>query len=306
MLFSETMYLDRCINMNDLVEIRNDSLEVSIDPVRGALVTRFFSVKDNFNILKPAQGKMKSVGMFSLIPYSNRIRGGSFVYWGIKRNVPKNRNDITDPIHGDGWLSEWKVINKTENSVELSFTHDKKDGFPFSYIATKKYTLKNDKLCVNISIKNIDDLPMPCGMGVHPHFNKDGRVLLKFKNRTIWADENALSKQIPHKTDAVHSFENGKELDDSPVDICFGGFDGHAEIDWLDKDFTLNIDAHEDFNHIVLYSPKDSDFFCLEPATNANDAFNLASHGITGTGIQTIEPDEVLEGKIEFRLCHKK
>jgi len=293
--------------MTDFIEIKNDNFELTVAPKRGAKVMRFYSKREDFNILKPAIGSESiNTGMFSLIPYSNRIRGGSFVYWGIKRNVPRNRKDILDPIHGDGWSAEWKVMKTGQDYVEMSFDHDKAEGFPFSYSAEKKYTLRDDTLAINISIKNTGDLPMPCGMGIHPHFNKDGKISLKFRNRTTWADENSTLKQTPRKTDAIYNYENGKILDNSNIDLCFGGFDGHAEIEWIDKGLILNMDAHEDFNHVVLFSPKDSDFFCLEPATNATDAFNLASHGITGSGIQTIEPNEKLEGKIELRLNHKK
>ncbi|OPZ79226.1 MAG: Aldose 1-epimerase [Alphaproteobacteria bacterium ADurb.Bin438] len=290
---------------NNLIELKNDSLKLEVNPAKGGLITKFYSIKDDFDIIKEVKNDNLS-GMFPLIPYSNRIRGGNFVYWGIKRNVPKNHPELNDPIHGDAWLKEWKIEEKGENYVIMSYEHDGKNGFPFSYSVRKKLTLKNSRLSIDISIKNTGSLPMPCGVGIHPYFKKDGKVLLKFKNKTIWADETSLNKQVPYKTDASYNFENGKELPNEDFDICFGGFDGHAEIIWLDKDFSLSIDAHEDFNHIVLFSPKDSDFFCLEPVTNATDAFNLASKGITGTGIQTIEPEEILESKIELRINIKK
>ena len=52
--------------------------------------------------------------------------------------------------------------------------------------------------------------------------------------------------------------------------------------------------AYSDFGHVVIWSPAGENFFCVEPVTNATDAFNLASRGIAGTGIKTLEPDESL------------
>ena len=60
--------------------------------------------------------------------------------------------------------------------------------------------------------------------------------------------------------------------------------------------------ADEKFGHIVLYTPYHKNFFCLEPTTMANNAFNLASEGIIGTGIQSIGPNETLTGEMSFKV----
>lgn len=51
--------------------------------------------KGNTDLMRPAlpeavrEKAADKTAMFPLVPYSNRIRGGYFIYWGIRRSVPK-------------------------------------------------------------------------------------------------------------------------------------------------------------------------------------------------------------------------
>ena len=60
--------------------------------------------------------------------------------------------------------------------------------------------------------------------------------------------------------------------------------------------------ADEQFGHVVLYTPKGKNFVCLEPCTNASNAFNLASNGVIGTGIKSIGKDQSVIGNITLSI----
>ena len=112
-------------------------LQVGVLPELGASLS-FMKYKGQ-DILRPMDmhdGTLDSnnAAMFLMLPFCGRIRGGSFVYWGITRKMKKNQSGITDPIHGDGWKSSWDVIAQSDSSVTLKMIHDKENGFPFSYI----------------------------------------------------------------------------------------------------------------------------------------------------------------------------
>ena len=103
--------------------------------------------------------------MFPLVPYSNRIRGGYFIYWGIRRTVPKNHPFVPDPLHGEGWQKEWNVVNSSPNTAVLAFEHNGKSGFPFAYEAEQSFTLNENRLEVSLTLTNKGGIPMPCGLG---------------------------------------------------------------------------------------------------------------------------------------------
>lgn len=296
-----------------IIPLENDFVEVGIAPEIGASIA-YFKTKghDPFDVMRPASStaiakkEAVNMAMFPMLPYTNHIKGGKFTYWGITRIVPANHPSEHDPIHGDGWKAKWNVDKKTKNAVTLSYAHDKNSrGFPFSYNAKVTYTLEGRTLKVEMFLENTSILPMPCGVGVHPFFPKMPGTKLTFETKNVWYHENDPIDR-PYKTPAEWSFEGGKELNDAIFDTCFGGFGGKAAIVWPKAKKELDISTDIDFGHVVLYAPYRKNFFCLEPSTMANNAFNLASEGVIGSGIKSLGPKESMTAAIEFTIKDTK
>ena len=287
------------------VILSNGNLQIGILPDLGASLS-FMKYKDR-DILRPTDKNTpdldaNSTSMFLMLPFCGRIRGGSFVYWGITRKMKKNQAGIADPIHGDGWKSVWKVTEKTNSSATLKMSHDKENGFPFSYDAEVTYTLTTNGLSVQLKITNNAILPMPCGMGIHPFFVKTKDMELTFPTKMVWAHESDPIFDRPYPTPEAWQFSDGKALKTSVFDTCFGGFDGSATLTYPTEKYKVKMTADEQFGHIVLYSPKGKNFVCLEPCTNASNAFNLASNGVIGTGIKSIGKDQSVIGNITLSI----
>ena len=293
-----------------VVHLENEFIEVGILPKCGASLV-YFRTKGQklFDIMRPASqtaiSKKDALGMsmFPMIPYAFRIKGGEFTYWGIKRLVPVNHSGFTDPIHGDGWRSKWDIVAQDKTSVTLELAHDKETdkGYPFSYKASITYALKNKTLDVELNLTNNALMPMPCGMGLHPYFNKTPNVTLTFNSKNVWYHEKDPIDR-PYRTPEEWSFKAPKELGDAVFDTCFGGFENTAHIQWPKFGMGVKIDCDESFSHIALYAPQKKNFFCLEPSSMTCNAFNLAAKGVIGSGIQSIGKDETLSGHISFTV----
>ena len=80
----------------------------------------------------------------------------------------------------------------------------------------------------------------------------------------------------------------------------FLGFRGHAVIEWPEWNTRLRMDADPIYACLVVYTPAGRDFFCVEPATNCVDAFNLAVAGRTDTGLIVLEPGDTATGDVTF------
>ncbi|MBO4519876.1 MAG: aldose 1-epimerase [Alphaproteobacteria bacterium] len=282
----------------DIVSLSSGDFSAAVSPVAGGSLLYWRQGKED--LTRPAlEGAVSrkaadETSMFPLVPYSNRIRGGYFIYWGIKRNVPKNHPVVPDPLHGEGWQRQWNVEQSNPDSVTLSFEHNGKNGFPFAYEAEQSFVLKGNQLIVSMTLTNKGGIPMPCGLGWHPFFPKDDDTLVCFKSKNVWAHESAPPRERPMKTPPEWQFDKGLKISELELDTCFGGFDGKAELIWPSRNRKINITAYSDFGHIVIWSPAGQNFFCVEPVTNATDAFNLASRGVAGTGIKTLDPEESL------------
>lgn len=292
--------------MDNLIQITSGQFTATINPSIGGSLTSWTEKVENKEVDLMRHALPESVekkaadmtAMFPLVPYSNRIRGGSFIYWGIKRTVPKNHPFVADPLHGEGWQREWNVIEQSATKAVIQFEHNGRDGFPFAYQATETFEVEDSKLIVSLKLTNKGGIPMPCGLGWHPFFEKDSDTIVQFKNKMLWAHEALPPREKPIKVSPEWAFEKGLNINTVDLDTCFGGFDGKVEVTWPSRNRRITMTALHDFGHVVVWTPKGENFFCVEPVTNATDAFNLASRGVIGTGIKTIEPKESLSEKL--------
>ena len=159
-----------------MIEIRNSFLSIGILPEAGGALS--FLKYNNIDILRSCKEDEKEAnqtGMFPMLPYASFIQKGHFPYFGITRYVPKNCPFSQYPMHGDVWRKKLQVLDQTENSILLSCSHDKTEGFPFSYKAFIGYKLVENSLEIIQKLQNTSALPMPFGihhlpyLGAHLH-----------------------------------------------------------------------------------------------------------------------------------------
>ena len=92
----------------------------------------------------------------------------------------------------------------------------------------------------------------------------------------------------------------GLNPDASALDNNFVGFGGQAVIEWPEWNARLRIDTDPVYACLVVYTPAGQNFFCVEPATNCIDGFNLADAGRTDTGIIVLAPGDTAAGDVTF------
>jgi galactose mutarotase-like enzyme len=100
-----------------------------------------------------------------LFPIVGRLVDHEFIYKG--KTYPMK-------FHGFAWKNNFKVIEKSSNSItfELTSSDKIKETYPFDFILHVKYILKNKSLQVEYTISNTsntDDLYF--SLGSHPAFN---------------------------------------------------------------------------------------------------------------------------------------
>jgi aldose 1-epimerase len=174
--------------------------------------------------------------------------------------------------------------------------------WPSAYSATQRFSVSDDVLEVRVRLINTGDAPMPAAIGLHPYFPKPRGTRVCASLPSLWLTDHEC---IPHSrvpTPNEWTFTDGRVLDDAVLDHCFGGWDGRARIEWPGTGVAIDIEADAPFGHAVIYSPKDRDFFCFEPVSNATDAVNLVARGEPDTGLVELAPGESLEGNVRFAV----
>ena len=250
-------------------------------------------------------GNVHGLGCFPLIPFSNRIALGQFRWDAIDHTMPRNLGEHPHTIHGVGWQSTWQVASVSATSAVLTMRHDaigdKARCWPFSFLAEQHFELSQDALSVTLKITNLHSRHAPAGLGLHPYFPRSGTPTLQFNATSVWLNDAAM---LPAKSIAVPSEWNhaeGLPIGNTPLDNCFAGWDGRAQIAWNANGPDLGVEADKMFGHLIVYTPPGQDFFCLEPVSHMTDAINRIDTA-PGHGLHILGSGESLCGTMTFRL----
>jgi aldose 1-epimerase len=284
-----------------LLSLRTGRLAVVLAPAAGGSLARL--TVDGVDILRPmtqadiASGKGSNAAAYPLVPYSNRIKDGQLIFEGEAFHLKRNWPGVNHPMHGDGWAHGWQVENSDARSAEISYLHERAGGdggWPFRYRARLFYRLDDDRLTVRMVLENLEDRPVPAGIGLHPFFLRDADTELACRAKAVWAaDADVLPIErvmLPPQWD----FAASRRVDGIALDNCFDGWDGRAAITWPTRRLRLALEASQPFRHLVIYVPPGRDFFCVEPVSHANGLVGLSPLG----------PGATLAGEIAFHVFH--
>jgi len=224
---------------------------------------------------------------FPLVPFSNRIRNGEFSWQDQQIKLPLNNLPEKHTNHGHGWQASWDIIDISKNSVLLQYCH-LADEWPFPYIAKQRISLEQGELTIKLWIKNIGTKTMPAGLGLHPYFTRTNLTHLIADVDEMWAvDEECLPSKIVEAPQGLSSDE-GMIIEQNSLDNALVGFKQQAKIAWPEWGMEANISTSSNCKFLVVYSPKQKDFFCVEPVTHCTDAINLFNRGRNDTGLQQL------------------
>jgi aldose 1-epimerase len=282
-----------------LLALRTGRLGVDLAPAAGGSVARF--ICDDIDILRPmtadaiASGKGNDAALYPLVPYSNRIRDGRLLFEGEQFQLARNWPGIGHPMHGDGWAHRWDVVKSDAASAEITYQHERmaeRGGWPFRYRARQHYHLDQASLSIRISLENLEDRPVPAGIGLHPFYARDPDGTLTCRTRFVWCADAEVLPVERIAVPAAWDFTAGRRPDSIALDNCFDGWDGRATIAWPSRRLRLDVEASTPFRHLVIYTPPRHSFFCAEPVSHANGQVGLAVLG----------PGSTLAGTVVFRL----
>jgi aldose 1-epimerase len=293
---------------DDAVVLKSGPLELELWPSIGGGVASFAwqQAGRRIELMRRATPRallerdVRYLASFPLFPFSNRIKDGQFTFGG--RSVELVRNTPPDhPIHGHVWQRPSTARAVSSSSAELVCGYPGAD-WPWAYTATQRFALAPGALTVELEITNDSDQPMPCGLGMHPYYDRTERVRLRAQAPLRWVGSQYLLPEWSEPVPAAWDFAQARELSPlAEMDGCFGQFGGVARLEWPEKGVALSIEAEAIFGVMIVYVPAGQDFFCLETVSNVNDAFNLEARGVPGNGTLVLAPGHSVRGRIVYR-----
>jgi aldose 1-epimerase len=284
-----------------VLSLRTGQLAVDLAPQSGGAIARFSL--DDVDLLRPMtetdmeSGKGNNGAAYPLVPFSNRIANGRLSFEGEVFQLARNWPGVNNPMHGDGWSHAWRVVDNDSRSAEIAYEHERagdNGGWPFRYRARQRYRLDADRLTVTLAIDNLEDRPVPAGIGLHPYFVREPDSELQCHTTHVWRTD---AEVLPTERVAVPpdwDFGRTRNVNQVILDNCFDGWDSKATIFWPSRKLRLDLKASETLgHHAVIYVPPNRPYFCVEPVSHANGQ----------VGRLPLGPGATREGTIIFKVA---
>lgn len=284
-----------------LVKLSAGQLELTLCPSVGGSIARFdyFADDRRHAILRPCDGLPDHVlgaASFPLVPYVNRIRGGVFDFDGRTVRLARSMASDASPLHGQGWLGAWDVVQLSDDEATLRFDHPAGE-WPWSYAAGQHFKLAANGLSLTLGCTNTSPDPMPCGLGQHPYFNCSSETRLQTGVTDVWTiDDHVLPVD---KIPATGRFDlSDRMVCGLDLDHGFGGWGGVAKLSDPAWPYALAMSS-DDARFFQLYSPETGGIFVVEPVTHANAALNAPQDQWPELGMRILAPGETMS----LRMC---
>ncbi len=290
------------------IVLRNGDMQVQIAPEIGGSITEFSSTRGNIthHWLRPASNASllarDPLGMasFPLIPWCNRLRDGKSNFAGKILALKPNFGHSPHTIHGVGWTRAWELLSSKPDQAILQLRHER-DEWPYRFIAQQVFTLApNDGLTVQMTITNMDDTPMPVGMGHHPYLPRYAGATLKVDLKAMWeSDPNLLPTKLTQPA-VLAALRAGCDIENLNLDNNFTGWSRISRVEWPATGTALEMHSLAPLNFFVIYCRPQLDHFCIEPVSNCTDWLNLPHIDKAHIGGQSLGPSEQM--RVSFTL----
>jgi aldose 1-epimerase len=275
-------------------ELHAGALRLALRPDLGGCIAGFWH-RDT-PILRSTEPSLLTASRpsasFPLVPYSNRLGYRKFRWKGHDYTTQPNFADNPHSVHGVGWLRPWEIISSSVLEVVLGYTHTPDADWPFAFEARQYFTLTPHSMSVQMVFTNTADVAQPVGLGWHPYFPKRSRSRLHIELSDRWDSD---ATQLPTRKVAQPGIDS--DVSHLSYDNCFEGWKGPARI--RDEKFSLQLSSS--LPYLVVYTPGDRDYFCVEPVSHLSNAIHMADPAVHG--LRALAPGESFEASMKLEVA---
>ena len=303
---------DAWLDDPSLIALRSGRAELRVAPQVGGSIAAYYERTGEglLHWLRPATRAALAardplqMASFPLFPYCNRIRNARFEFDGRPINLAGDGNTFAHALHGHAWRRAWQVGARTASSVQLDLDHTPDPrvtgDWPFRYSARQQIELIGDALHVTLSARNLDDGPMPFGMGHHPYYPRTRDTRVTASVAAMWHADPAVLPTHLGAHPAVEALREGMLADAFDLDNNFTGWGREAVIAWPEERREVTLIADAKFGQMVVFAPASEALLCVEPVSNTTDCFNLSSETREHVGGCVLMPGEEISGVLKW------
>jgi aldose 1-epimerase len=269
--------------LNKHLELHAGALRLAVRPdLGGSIAGLWHGTTPLMRSTTPGElGSARLSASYPLVPYSNRIGHRHFRWGGKEYTTASNFDDNPHSVHGVAWLRAWDVVSSSTTELVLRHEHKADEHWPFPFVVKQHFHLTPQQLSVQLVFTNTAEIAAPVGLGWHPYFPKRAHSRLHIELTDRW--ESDASGLPTHKVAQAGIDGDVSQFD---FDNCFEGWRGPAQL----GDETFSLQLTSSLRYLVIYTPQNKPYFCVEPVSHVSNAIQLstpASHGLV-----TLEPGQ--------------
>jgi len=240
-----------------------------------------------------------------LLPWPNRIAGGSYQFQGQRFQLPINDHQGQNAIHGLARWLPWVPEVVSPDSLALSLRLLPQPGYDFALRMVAEYRLLDEGLQVSVSATNLGSGALPWGLGAHPYLTLGSALVDELEVRVpaelyLTCDHSGIPHGSPMPVAGTDfDFRSWRRLGGLALDTTFTGLTpderGRAVAELRLPSATDRLQLWMDASHhyLQLFTgdalPDSRDRrrgLAVEPMTCAPNAFR------SGDGLVTLGPGE--------------
>ncbi len=236
-----------------------------------------------------------------LIPWPNRLHGGSYTWDGVAHDVPMQEVDKRNALHGLCRFLSWDVVDRSAAGVTMGLRLHPSPPYPFFLDLTIRYALDAEGLMVQTTATNLGEQAAPYALGFHPYVTVGVRLdeaELTVPART-WLPTDA--DQIPTGREPVdgtpYDFRTPRAIGPLEIDHAFTDLardrDGRCRLLLAGPDRSVQVWADEGFGYLEVFTgdtvpgaDRRRRGLGVEPMTAPPNAF------VTGEDLIRLEPGQ--------------
>ncbi|MFZ2650317.1 MAG: aldose 1-epimerase [Burkholderiaceae bacterium] len=275
-------------------ELHAGALRLALRPDLGGCIAGLWH-RDSAVLRSSVPAGLRSARLsacYPLVPYSNRLAYRRFRWKGHDYTTEPNFDANPHSVHGVAWLRAWEVVASSAVDVGLRYRHEADAHWPFPFEVSQHFTLSPSSLRVQLQFTNFADIAAPVGLGWHPYFPKRARSRLHVELSHRWDSDAA---QLPVRKLAQPGIDS--DISHLDFDNCFEGWRGPARI----RDEKMALQLTSSMQRLVVYTPRDKDYFCVEPVSHVSNAIHMADPA--AQGLQSVDPGETLQAWMQLDIA---
>ena len=275
-------------------ELHAGALRLSVRPdLGGAVAGLWHRETPILRSTEPAAlADSRSAAMYPLLPYSNRLGYRRFRWRGHDYTTRANVPESPHSMHGIGWQRPWRIVSSSAIELVLGLDHPGDADWPFAFEALQYFSLSPESFVARLQLTNTATLEQPAGLGWHPYFVKRARSRLHIELSSRWESD---ATKLPTRKVAQAGID--ADLAHLDYDHCFEGWRGPARV--RDERFSLQLVSK--LPYLIVYTPPDRDYFCVEPVSHVSNAIHMAEP--TTHGLVALAPGETLEAEMRLDVA---